>query len=78
MDLRETYSYTSKYVRGAYLGSHTDRPSCEISATLCLDYLTDDNTHGKYGSEMIKIMQVLMQRLSRTNHKICAKIKKRK
>ncbi len=44
MDLRETYSYTRKYVRGAYLGSHTDRPSCEISATLCLDYLTDDNT----------------------------------
>lgn len=44
MNLRETYSYTRKYVRGAYLGSHTDRPSCEISATLCLDYHTDDNT----------------------------------
>ena len=43
MDLRETYSYTRKYERGAYLGSHTDRPSCEISATLCLDYLTDDS-----------------------------------
>ncbi len=47
MDLRETYSYTRKYERGAYLGSHTDRPSCEISATLCLDYQTDDNTPWK-------------------------------
>jgi hypothetical protein len=44
MDLRETYSYTRKYVRGAYLGSHTDRPSCEVSATLCLDYQTDDGS----------------------------------
>ena len=47
LDLRETYSYTRKYTRGAYLGSHTDRPSCEISATLCLDYHTDDNTPWK-------------------------------
>ena len=36
MDLRETYSYTRKYDRGAYLRAHTDRPSCEISATVCL------------------------------------------
>ena len=43
LDLRETYSYTRMYERGAYLGTHTDRPSCEISATLCLDYQTDDN-----------------------------------
>ena len=27
LDLRETYSYTRRYERGAYLGSHTDRPS---------------------------------------------------
>ena len=47
MDLRETYSYTRKYTRGAYLGTHTDRPSCEVSATLCLDYHTDDNTPWK-------------------------------
>lgn len=47
MDLRETYSYTRKYERGAYLGTHTDRPSCEVSATLCLDYMTDDNTPWK-------------------------------
>ena len=47
LDLRETYSYTRRYDRGSYLGSHTDRPSCEISATLCLDYQTDDNTPWK-------------------------------
>ena len=44
MDLEETYSYSRKYERGAYLRAHADRPSCEISATLCLDYETDDNT----------------------------------
>ena len=44
IDLRQTYSYTRSYDRGAYLGSHLDRASCEISATLCLDYKTDDNT----------------------------------
>lgn len=44
MDLGMTYSYSRKYDRGAYLGSHVDRPSCEVSATLCLDYVTDDQT----------------------------------
>ena len=43
MDLQETYSFSRKYERGAYLKAHADRPSCEISATLCLDYKTDDN-----------------------------------
>ena len=47
LHLGETYSYTRKYVRGAYLKAHTDRPSCEISVTLCLDYKTDDNTPWK-------------------------------
>ena len=42
--IRETYSYSRKYVRGAYLRSHTDRPSCEVSATICLDYKSDDGT----------------------------------
>ena len=45
--LKETYSYTRKYERGAYLKAHTDRPSCEISTTICLDYKTDDNTPWK-------------------------------
>jgi len=44
MDLGETYSYTRKYQRGAYLKAHSDRPSCEISGTLCLDYVSDDNS----------------------------------
>jgi len=43
-DLKETYAYSRKYERGAYLKSHMDRPSCEISATLCLDYSSDDGT----------------------------------
>jgi len=42
IDVRETYSYTRKYDRGAYLSSHRDRPACEISTTVCLDYQTDD------------------------------------
>jgi len=44
LELHETYSYSRKYDRGAYLKAHADRPSCEISGTLCLDYRTDDNT----------------------------------
>ena len=47
MELVETYSYTRTYDRGAYLKSHTDRPSCEVSATICLDYKSDDNTPWK-------------------------------
>lgn len=43
MDLGVTYCYTRKYDRGAYLKAHSDRPSCEISSTLCLGYKTDDN-----------------------------------
>ena len=43
MNLQMTYSYSRKYERGAYLKAHADRPSCEISATLCLDYMSDDN-----------------------------------
>ena len=47
LDLGETYSYTRRYERGAYLTSHTDRPSCEVSATLCLDYKSDDGSPWK-------------------------------
>jgi len=45
--LVDTYSYTRKYDRGAFLRAHTDRPSCEISATICLDYASDDGTPWK-------------------------------
>jgi len=37
-----TYAYTRKYDRGAYLKAHHDRPSCEISTTICLGYESDD------------------------------------
>lgn len=42
LHLRETYTYARKYERGAYLKAHIDRISCEVSATYCLDYQTDD------------------------------------
>jgi len=42
LPLEQTYSYTRNYKRGAYLGAHLDRASCEISATICLDYKSDD------------------------------------
>ena len=44
LDLGITYAYSRRYERGAYLGSHLDRPSCEVSATLCLDYKSDDGS----------------------------------
>lgn len=47
LDLKETYAYSRKYERGAYLKAHTDRPSCEVSVTMCLDYKTDDGTPWK-------------------------------
>jgi len=34
-----TYSYTRFYLPGAVLKRHVDRPSCEISATLPIDYV---------------------------------------
>ena len=37
-ELYPTYSYLRIYVKGAQLERHTDRPSCEVSATLPLSY----------------------------------------
>ena len=34
-----TYTYTRFYLPGALLRRHLDRPSCEISATLSIDYV---------------------------------------
>ena len=42
-----TYSYGRTYERHARLLSHTDRPSCEISATFPIAYETDDSTTWK-------------------------------
>mgnify|MGYP001247607182 CR=1 FL=1 len=38
MDLVPTYSYHRLYTLGTELKKHSDRPSCEISTTLCLGY----------------------------------------
>jgi hypothetical protein len=38
LKLFPTYSYFRVYKRGDVLAKHTDRPSCEISLTLCLGY----------------------------------------
>ena len=37
-DLVPTYSYHRLYTKGTELKRHSDRPSCEISTTLCLGY----------------------------------------
>ena len=37
-ELYPTYSYLRIYVKGAELGKHTDRFSCEISATIPIEY----------------------------------------
>ena len=41
--LKPTYSYGRTYERHARLLSHSDRPSCEFSATLPVSFNTDDN-----------------------------------
>ena len=38
MDLTATYSYHRLYTMGTELKKHRDRPSCEISTTICLGY----------------------------------------
>ena len=38
MTLAPSYTYYRMYLNGAILKRHKDRPSCEISATVCLDW----------------------------------------
>ena len=46
LELEPTYSYFRVYRPGSDLKIHTDRPSCEISATLCFNYeYHDENFH---------------------------------
>ena len=80
LPLRQTYSYSRKYDRGAYLASHVDRPSCEVSATLCLEYKTDDqrpwpiwirgdnNYAGWQGDEVQAITQKIPNRQRESNN----------
>jgi len=43
LKLFPTYSYFRVYRRGDILVKHTDRPSCEISVTLCLGYQAEQS-----------------------------------
>lgn len=40
-----TYSYYRVYRKGDDLKKHKDRPSCEISATMCFNYSYDDSKY---------------------------------
>ena len=45
LKLWPTYSYYRIYRENDILEPHKDRPSCEISATLCFNYSYDDNDY---------------------------------
>jgi hypothetical protein len=47
-DLIPTYSYHRLYTTGTELKRHKDRPSCEISTTLCLGYDNSNVDSKKY------------------------------
>ena len=42
MTLAPSYTYYRMYLNGAILKRHKDRPSCEISATICIEQDTDN------------------------------------
>jgi hypothetical protein len=42
LELLPTYSFARVYRKGQDLKKHTDRPACEISATLTLGYIADN------------------------------------
>lgn len=45
LSLAPTYSFYRVYRNGDELKPHKDRPSCEISATLCFNYSYDDSLY---------------------------------
>ncbi len=45
LNLFPTYSYYRVYRNGSYLSPHSDRESCEISATVCLNYSYSDKDY---------------------------------
>ena len=47
-ELIPTYSYHRLYTQGTELKRHKDRPSCEISTTLCLGYDNSSVDHKRY------------------------------
>src|SRR5210317_450127 len=52
IDLVPTYSYHRLYTTGTELTKHSDRPSCEISTTLCLGFDNSDVSKSKYENYM--------------------------
>lgn len=48
IELVPTYSYYRLYVQNDILERHKDRPSCEISTTLCLGYNTENVDNKMY------------------------------
>jgi hypothetical protein len=58
LELDPTYSYFRIYRPGNDLKIHTDRPACEISATLCFNYeYHDDNFYWPIYMESTEIKQ---------------------
>jgi hypothetical protein len=45
LELYPTYSFYRVYRSGDILKPHTDRPSCEISTTVCFNYSYDDSEY---------------------------------
>jgi hypothetical protein len=45
LELFPTYSFYRIYRNGDFLDHHTDRESCEISATLCFNYSYEDSKY---------------------------------
>lgn len=45
LELDPTYSFYRVYRKGDELTAHTDRPSCEISCTMCFNYSYDDTQY---------------------------------
>lgn len=45
LELYPTYSYYRVYRKGDILKPHVDRPSCEISASVCLNYSYDEKKY---------------------------------
>tara|TARA_Y100000004_G_C8954616_1_gene430194 strand:- start:2271 stop:3029 length:759 start_codon:yes stop_codon:yes gene_type:complete len=52
IDLVPTYSYHRLYTKGTELKKHSDRPSCEISTTLCLGFDNSNLDKSKYENYM--------------------------
>jgi len=63
--LKPSYVYLASYLSGAELLKHTDRPQCEFSVTLCLDFSPEPALETRWPIEMdtpggtVKVYQAL-------------------